>query len=284
MKPFNLLKVVDPADGHMDLELYFYTEVLKLKSLHFGYWAEDQEPTLANLAAAQATYTRTLIDMIPEGVIKVLDIGCGAGDNSRTMAASACTVTAISPDAEHGKFVKGTPGIDFVRTKIEDLETDRKFDLVLMSECQNYFDRDLALAKCSEILELGGYVLISGIFRRSNTEDFDEIYVGSEYITAAEDAGFDLLEQVDITAETVPTIEMGRNAYHNHLVPAAKLVSHYVKNTARWKMMLLRPFFGGQLRRLAGIGDFIERRVDVERFVKYASYERLLFQKNGKVP
>ena len=284
MKRFNLMKVDDADAGHVDLELYFFTEVLKLKSLHYGYWIENQERTLANLATAQANYTRTLIEMIPEGVQKILDVGCGAGDNSRSMAAAGYVVTAISPDAEHGKFVQDTPGVDFVRTKIESFETDKKFDLILMSECQNYFDRDLALAKCVEVLEPGGHLLISGMFRRSNTEDFDDTYVGSEYIVAAENVGMELLEQVDITDETVPTLEMARNAYQDHLLPAAELVSHYVNNTARWKMMLVRAFFGNQLRRLSGIGEFIERRVDTERFVKFVSYQRLLFQKTDSIP
>ncbi|MFC1662129.1 class I SAM-dependent methyltransferase [Gemmatimonadota bacterium] len=283
MKRFNLLEVDDAHAGHVDLELYFYTEVLKLKSLHFGYWTQGQDPTLGNFSAAQATYARTLIEMIPDGVETVLDVGCGAGDNSREMAAAGFAVTAISPDAEHGKFIQDTPGVDFVRTKIEDLDTHRKFDLVLMSECQNYFDRDLALGKCLEILEPGGYLLISGMFRRSNTEDLDYMYVGSEYIAAAKSAGFELLEQVDITAETVPTVEMFRNAYHDHLVPAVGLVSHYVNNISRWERILVRTFFGRQIRRLAGVREFIEQRVDSERFVTFASYERLLFRKKGPI-
>ena len=283
MNRFNLLKVDDANAGHVDLELYFFTEVLKLQSLHYGFWTNGQAPTLANLPTAQAAYTETMIEMIPEGVKTVLDVGCGAGDNSRSMAAAALSVTAISPDAEHGKFVQDTPGIDFVRTKIEDLETEKRFDLVLMSECQNYFDRDLALAKCVEVLEPGGYILISGMFRRSNTADFDGMYVGNEYISAVEKAGFELLKQVDITAETVPTIQMGRDAYFNHLVPGAKMVSHYVNNTARWKMMLIRAFFGRHLGRLAVIGEHIERRVDPELFEKHVSYERLLFRKTGSI-
>ena len=279
MKRFNLLKVDDPEAGHIDLELYFYTEVLKLKSLHYGYWSEDQERILANLGAAQAAYTESLIGLIPEGVAKVLDVGCGAGDNSRAMAAQGLAVTAISPDAEQGKFLQDIPGVDFVRTKIEEFVTDKRFDLILMSECQNYFDRDLALAKCCEVLEPGGHLLISGMFRRSQTGDFDDMYVGSQYIAVAESVGFELMKQIDITAETVPTLEMARNAYRDHLVPAAELAAHYVNNTARWKIALVRTFFAKQWHNLTRIGEFVERRVDVDRFEKFVVYQRLLFRR-----
>ena len=57
MKRFDLLKINDPEAGHVDLELYFFTEVLKLKSLHYGLGAKDQDHILANLGAAQAAYT-----------------------------------------------------------------------------------------------------------------------------------------------------------------------------------------------------------------------------------
>jgi hypothetical protein len=109
------------------------------------------------------------------------------------------------------------------------------------------------------------------------------VYVGSEYIAAAENAGFELLEQIDITPETLPTLEIGRDAYHAHLVPAAKLVSHFVNHTPRWKMMLLRPLIGGQVRRLARIREFMERRLDAECFERYVSYQRLLFRKKAPI-
>ena len=279
MKSFDALEVNDTKAGPMDLELFLYTEVLKLKSLHWGFWANGQSPTVSTFPAAQAEYTRTMIDMIPQGVKTVLDVGSGAGDNSRALAAEGFEVTAISPDAQHGKFLEDTPEVSFIRTGVEDLPVDQTFDLILMSECQNYFDRDVALRKCVEVTDVGGYLLISGIFRRKDTVDLEEIYVADDYVSAAEAVGFELLEHIDITAETSPTLELFHQLYTDHVLPAADLIAHYVNSLSRLDRLMLKAVFATQKKRLGEVRSFMESRTDVEYFVRYSSYDRFLFRR-----
>ena len=277
MKRFTALKVDDSVAGHVDLELYFYTEVLKLKSLHYGYWTRGEEPTLGGLKEAQEAFTETLLEMIPGNVKKVLDVGCGMGDNARALVSRGFSVTAISPDAEHGKFVAGTKGVTFHRTRFENFENEGEFDLVLMSESQNYFDRDLGLQKCREVLDGKGYLLISGMFRKETTAEWDEINVESEFVAAARGVGLELLERIDITAQTTQTLELARNAYLDHVEPAGRLVGYYLDNTAPWKMRLLRFFFAKQFARLEEIRAFADRRLYPESFRQHANYVSLLF-------
>lgn len=284
MKSFDALEVNDSRAGPIDLELFLYTEVLKLKSLHFGYWTNGQAPTLQNLPAAQAEYTRTMIEMIPGGVETVLDVGCGAGDNARALAADGYKVTAISPDAQHGKFVEGTPGITFIRTGIEDFQTEQTFDLILMSECQNYFDREVALEKCALLTSQGGYLLISGIFRRENTVELEEIYVGTEYVAGAKEAGFDLLQHIDITAETAPTTDLFNQLYTGHVLPAVDLLSHYFNGLPLVKRLLFKVLVGSQKRKLSEMREFFESRTDAEYFLKFSSYDRFLLQRRRLQP
>jgi len=82
----------------LNLELFFCTEVLKLKSLQYGYWEQEEKLDLESIRRAQQHYTETLLEMIPEDVHNILDIGCGIGDNARALAAKGYHVTAISPD------------------------------------------------------------------------------------------------------------------------------------------------------------------------------------------
>ena len=59
-------------DG-LNLELFFVTEILKLRSLHYGYWEETPERIdLDSVRQAQADFTERLLSHIPPGVQKIL--------------------------------------------------------------------------------------------------------------------------------------------------------------------------------------------------------------------
>jgi len=80
-------------DQDFNLELFVCTDILKLNSLHYGYWQKEELPdingatlSLADLKKAQELYTRTLIDLIPQDVDTILDVGCGMGDVTRQLA------------------------------------------------------------------------------------------------------------------------------------------------------------------------------------------------------
>ncbi|MDQ3415481.1 MAG: methyltransferase domain-containing protein, partial [Verrucomicrobiota bacterium] len=156
----------------VNLELFFVTEVLQLNSLHYGYWAEPSTAAqhildLRDIQQAQEQYTRELLQVIPADVQSVLDVGCGIGDNARAMLSRGLKVTALSPDENHKRYFEDirTQNLTFHSSRFEDFETDEIFDLVLMSESQNYFDAEIGLKQARRYLRAGGYLLIAGMFR-----------------------------------------------------------------------------------------------------------------------
>ena len=155
-------------ESNLDLELLFCVNVLKLNSLHYGYSDAPERLTLDSARAAQKRYTQTLLDAFPGDVKRVLDVGCGIGDNARAMVERGYAVTAVSPDANHEAYFAAHPcaGLRFVRSKFEALSLSGQFDLVLMSESQNYFDADAGFAQVRRYLRPGGYLFISGMLLR----------------------------------------------------------------------------------------------------------------------
>ncbi|HEX2981007.1 MAG TPA: class I SAM-dependent methyltransferase, partial [Anaerolineaceae bacterium] len=192
----------------LNLELYFCTEVLKLNSLHYGLWEPGAAATdLADVRAAQARYTQTLVDAIPEGVRRVLDVGCGVGDVAAELTRRGYQVTAISPDRNHARFFEGLPGdrVDFQNVRFEDFTSDQTFDLILMSESQGYFDADTGLSQCRKYLRPGGYLFISGIFKTGYSAGFQGNLVEKAYVRRARTFGFELTRREDITARVLPS-------------------------------------------------------------------------------
>ena len=63
-----------------DRALRFYRDVLGLERLHYGMWLPDDPLTMEALQAAQKRYEDFLIENVPEGVERILDVGCGTGE------------------------------------------------------------------------------------------------------------------------------------------------------------------------------------------------------------
>jgi SAM-dependent methyltransferase len=261
-----------------DLQLFVCTDVLKLPSLHYGFWPPDAEPRWADLPAAQARFTEHLIAAIPDGVRSVLDVGCGVGDNARALSALGYVVTAISPDMNHRRYVDGDPRIVFERTRFEDFTSDRRFDLVLMSESQNYFDAAEGFRRTLGLLNPGGHLLVSGMFRRAGSTRFAQTRNDErEYVDVARREGLVLVSCADITPNVLPTLRLAREKYEDHVKPALDLVARYVSGTRSWEVRLLRLLLTRQTRRLARIRQYYEDYFDPALDERHVRYATLLF-------
>jgi SAM-dependent methyltransferase len=272
--------------GGVDFQLWFATDILRLQSLHYGYWDNPGEITLDLEAArkAQTRYTEYLVSSIPPGVSTILDVGCGVGCNARALAAKGYKVTSLSPDANHKAFFANVPAdqIHFCSSKYEDFFTDQKFDLVLMSESQNYFDADVGLSLTHRFLSPHGYLLICGMFRKQNGPEFSQTrHVESEYLLRAQQHGFEMVDIDDITQNTLPTLHMVRMAKQEYLDPALN-VARRSGVSASWKVKVAAVLFRKELGKLKEIERYYDEFGDPDFFARHVSYLRILFRKNGK--
>ena len=271
----------DLRSSGTDIELLFCTEVLGLRSLHYGYWDNGEELTLENLRRAQDRFTERLLAVIPAGVRRILDVGCGTGDIARLLAANGFEVTAISPDATVGKTLQqGTNGITYVNSKFEDLAIDRSFDLILMAESQNYFEARAAFAQCRRYLPAGGHLLVSGIFGRADVprSEFPAFVKNTDRDFACEGSrhGFHLRSSEDITTHVLPTLRFCRATFDQYVVPTIRIAGLWL---SRHRIIgtLMRFALNGQIKSLRGIrGHYIER-FDDELFARTCCYVTQLF-------
>jgi SAM-dependent methyltransferase len=263
----------------LNLELLFCTDVLRLRSLHYGYWEVKEELDLKRMREAQDRYTETLLHIIPESVEAILDVGCGVGDVASALAQKGHTVTAVSPDRNHAQFFADRNGgrLSFHNVKFEDFDSDQKYDLVLMSESQNYFAMDTGFGQSKKHLGRGGYLLVSGIFKRDGDDRFEGCHIEEEYIRRAESYGFILEKYLDITENVLPTLEFAGQLYKEYLTPSLGVLTRYLENHTRPKVKLLKLLFAKELRHLARALEYYEERFDPGLFQERMRYSRLLF-------
>lgn len=270
--------------GGFDLELFFATEILKLKSLHYGYWDEAprlEDITLQSVRDAQARFTERLLSFIPEGVRTVLDVGSGIGDNARALAAKGYIVTAVSPDKNHAKYYgpAGENNITFHNTTFEGFESEQQFDLIFISEALNYFDQDVGLQKCRRYLKPGGHLLVAAMFRYGDSREFRDNYPLTElpYVQKAHGYGFTLLQSKDITPNTLPTMMLSNWAIREYVWPSLEMARRYFAASSPWKFWALKLLFGKQIKELTKILEYYEKRTAPEYFSKSMRYATLLF-------
>jgi SAM-dependent methyltransferase len=264
----------------LNLELFFCTEVLKLNSLHYGFWEQEEQLNLDSVRKAQTRYTDTLLEMIPADVRKILDIGCGIGDNARALKARGYEVTAISPDRNHAAYFETTEsaGIHFINTGIETFSSPEKFDLVLMSESQGYFAMDMGFSQSARHLRPGGYLLVSGIFKQDGKDGFDGSHNEREYMRCAQDFGLQRTEYVDITDNILPTLAFANDAYQSYLTPLTQTAQHFVGKGGMRKWQLLKTLFSREFNNFEEVRRYYEEHFNTSFFKEKMRYARILFQ------
>jgi len=286
-KKSSMFRIEGWDDQDFNLELFVCTDILKLNSLHYGYWQKEELPdingatlSLADLKKAQELYTRTLIDLIPQDVDTILDVGCGMGDVTRQLADRGHRVTAISPDKGQERFLKtsGQWGIDFYQKKYESFMSNKRFDLILMTESHGYFPMDIGLGQSSKYLNENGYLIVSGIFNKAFSEFFKGGQILDEYLELARKSHFRLETCQDITENVLPTLEYAYRIFTDYFPPLFKALSHLSGKKAALKIKVLKWIFRDEFNRMEAIKDQYLMRLNPAIFEDKLIYVRMVFR------
>lgn len=260
--------------------------VLGMEDLHYGFWTDDLPLDLQHLPEAQARYTQALLADIPDGVQSVLDVGMGAGNTARQLLDRGYTVDGVSPNAYLTAAARQLLGdrATIFESRFENVDTDRRYDLILFSESFLFMQPDAALDKASELLHDGGYVLICDIFRIP-ADGPSPIGGGKDLATFRHTMArfpFDLVRETDISANIAPTFDLLDRAYRDAIRPAYDLLMARFTATRPWLMRFVRWRFRNRLARLER-KHFSGNR-NAASFMRHKSYRRFLFRKRTTAP
>ncbi len=106
--------------------------------------------------------------MLPGGVGRVLDLGCGPGFLAIDFAALGCSVLGLDPDlsmleAARQEAHLASVNVEFRQGSSYDLSSDLGlFDLVVMGRSFHWMDRAAALGTLDALLETNGAVVLFG--------------------------------------------------------------------------------------------------------------------------
>jgi len=137
-----------------------------------AFWWDEQGPfkTLHHINPVRTEYVKQFVDLSDK---KVLDVGCGGGVFSESMAANDAKVTAIDlaqDSLEVAKLHLYESGleVDYQKISVEDFANTNEncFDVIVCMEMLEHVpDPQSIVDACAKILKPGGWLFLSTINR-----------------------------------------------------------------------------------------------------------------------
>ena len=274
---------VDSKEVGLVAGLNLFHFFLGSRDLHYGLWQDDLEVCIQNLPQAQKRYSDFLLSHIPDGVKRVLDVGCGAGGVATELLARGYQVEGVSPSPLLSEAARQQAGADFKihQGRFEDVsfEDDEKFDLVMFSESFQYINLDTVLLDAQQRLRPGGYVLICDFFK---TNEPGRSVIGGghpidKFRAALQASGLELLEDKDITRETAPNLDIVDQMGRELLLPTFKLIGYAFSSNHPWLAKILRWKYDRKIRKIHR--KYLSGERNSESFARYKVYRLLLLRK-----
>lgn len=158
-------------------------EIEKFAKLSDNWWDKDGAlKTLHDINPARLLFIAKSVDLTGK---RVLDVGCGGGILSESMAEKGAMVTGIDAECEaintataHAKESKLS--INYLCSPIEDFD-EAQFDVVTCMELLEHVTTpQVVISHCARLLKPGGYLLVSTINR--TLKAYASAIIAAEYV------------------------------------------------------------------------------------------------------
>ncbi len=273
---------VDSKEVGLVAGLNLFHFFLGTRDLHYGLWGDDLEVNIRNLPVAQERYTRFLIEHIPEGVERILDVGCGAGGVATALRARGFRVEGVSPSPLLTEAARQNAGDDFKihEGRFEDIafDADDCFDLVLFSESFQYITLERVLDDARARLGPGGHVLICDFFK---TDAPGKSVIGGghrldRFRAVLEASPFEVREDIDITRETAPNLDIVEQMGRELLLPTGRLIGYFLDRNYPLLARLIRWKYRKKLDKIHH--KYLSGERNGANFARHKNYRLLLLR------
>lgn len=279
---------VDLRDAGLRIGTILGSFFFKSEHLHYGYWDDLLEVNVDNLSLAQQKYSAFLLEHVPPEVKSILDVGCGVGENARLLLDKGFKVDCVSPSAYLTEKTreKVLDQCEIFECYFEQVETGKRYDLILFSESFQYINMEKAFEQCMRLLNPGGYILICDFFKvRPQSAQMRRAISGGHRIEAFfQTIGRFPLEQlkdIDITRYTAPNYTLVDQIRKTVILPLVQTVKDAMQSnyrcTSRLCSLIGRIFFRKKLEKLSY--KHLSGNRNAENFALYKTYRLFLYHK-----
>jgi len=264
----------------LDVGLLIGKFFMDTEDLHYGYWPNDKKATAKNFAEAQYRHSKLIIDHIPNGVKRILDVGSGSGNLAKRLINLGYHVDCVIPSKFLAERVqeKLDKKSKIHICKFEDVELTQTYDLILFSESFQYIRLEESLQKVQKLLTANRYLLICDVFHK-NVEGKSPMRGGHRldyFEKAIGESKFNLVKDLDITKETAPTYDFLNQLLTDVAEPIADMSGEYLNYKYPKLAKLVKWKFSKKLDRINQV--WFSGELTGENFIKYKSYKLLIYK------
>ena len=277
----NKREKVDSKEIGLEMGLLAGKHLFNTEHMHYGIWKKGMDVTILNLPKAQENHSHFIISHIPKGAKTILDVGCGVGALASRLVSKGYQLDCVSPLPLLSEYARQRldDKTRIFETKYEDLQTDKKYDVILFSESFQYVNIKKALENTLNFLNEKGYLLICDFFQ-TNAEGQSALGGGhklTEFKDAIAVTPFKTISDIDITQETAPNISIVNDIMMNVGKPVWNRIFQYMEYKHPHIAKFLKWKFRKKIQKIDR--KYFSGDRNAENFMVYKTYRLMLFQK-----
>ncbi len=274
---------VNSKEVGLEIGLLLARFFVNSEDLHFGYWPDGSPTGFLTFPEAQERHSNLIFENIPEGTKTLLDVGAGSGNLAKKLSDRGYRVDCVSPSSFLSDAIESKLPAEstLYRSTLEDLQTEKSYDLILFSESFQYVKLQQGIAQCERFLNDGGHLLICDFFRL-NVGERSPLRGGKKldnFLKTISEFPFRLETDIDITKETAPTIGILDQFLTEFLEPASSLTGKYLSSNYPLIASLLKWKMRKRLAKISRV--YLSGNITAESFIKHKSYRLFLYAKNS---
>ena len=265
----------------LDIGLAIGRFFLNTEDLHYGYWPKGKTATIQNFAEAQKAHSKLIIDHIPDGKQRIIDVGSGSGNLALKLINKGFQVDCVIPSeflAEQVQAKLGNQSTIHI-CGFEDVPESEKYDLILFSESFQYVKLGESMVKIMTMLNPGGHLLICDFFRRDvlgkSPMGGGHSWQGFQDIITKHP--LKMVTDLDITKETAPTIDLLAKFNADVVTPISEMSGEYLIDHYPRITRLLQWKFKKRIEKISRI--YLSGAVNGYSFKQFKEYHLLVYEK-----
>jgi cyclopropane fatty-acyl-phospholipid synthase-like methyltransferase len=262
-----------------DLELFFYSKILKNDMLHYGYFEDShvapETISIRQFEEAQIRYSENIIAQIKDRDTYVLDVGCGMGGFSGLLLKHDFKVDALTPNVDQKEYIHSKyENITVHPCKFEDFHTDKKYGTIINSESLQYIHLERAFKNVEKLLLPHGRWIVVDYFQDKKGKKRAP-HPLQDFRDKLKEYQWEIVMEQDISLNILPTIKLVHMYAERFLLPLQHLAFEKLRYKKSWLYYLTKEERASVIRKM----DKEIAVVDPEKFLKERKYMFFVLEK-----